>query len=262
MDMYQRYGRNPFQMADRNLDFATSITTNAGRDSGFEAAAGEAATRLAAPGFMQQSMNSFLNPYVDDVVDLSLARFDKNRDIQMNNISGEADAAGAFGGSRHALREALASDDFGVQRNELLANLMLQGYDRAGALAGQEAGIMGQGAGLLAGLSGQETNRELATGNQLAQLAEMNFNAGRTINADQMQSGTTQQLLLQGLIDTAGQNFDAYTERPNEVLDAILAALSGNPLNRESTQTTQSTPGLFDYLSLATQLGGSYLSGR
>ena len=78
-----------------------------------------------------------MSPYQQDIIDTSLAEFDKQRSIQQNQISQNAVTAGAFGGARQGVQEA----EFGAQtlqdRALLQAQMLGQGFAQSNQLANQ-----------------------------------------------------------------------------------------------------------------------------
>jgi hypothetical protein len=54
----------------------------------------------------QQDVSQFMSPYQQQVIDVSLAEFDRNKAIQEKSIADQAIAAGAFGGGREGVQRA------------------------------------------------------------------------------------------------------------------------------------------------------------
>jgi len=73
----------------------------------------------------------FMSPYQQDVINTTLAEFDRQRQIQQRNIPAAAIQAGAFGGGREGVQLA----EFGAEslrnRAALQAQLLEQGFGRA-----------------------------------------------------------------------------------------------------------------------------------
>ena len=84
-----------------------------------------------------QGYQGFMSPYQQDIIDTSLAEFDKQKSIQQNQISQNAVTAGAFGGARQGVQEA----EFGAQtlqdRALLQAQMLGQGFAQSNQLANQ-----------------------------------------------------------------------------------------------------------------------------
>lgn len=229
--------------------------------TGYEQGAGDALRDMLQPGSFRRSMDDFMNPYREEVINQGLSRIGDDRRQAIAEIGGAASTAGAYGGDRQAILEAETYDDFGRRADEFVSNLLMSGFDTAGNLAATSTGLDQSAAGALAGLGGQISSRQLAGGNALSQYGQDAYNMASQINAAVGQSGDAQQRMMQGLLDAAQGKYDEYVNRPQEAIDVVLAALGGTPLNNARTQTSQYKPGLFDFLSLGTQLGGAYLGG-
>lgn len=194
--------------------------------------AGSALTSTVQPGAIAKSMNTYMSPYITNVINDSVGRLRDRKAVDMNAIKANAAQSGAFGGSRHGLVEAETIDNYGRTEDELVSRLLQQGFDTSAGLATTEQGLMQSGANALTGLG------STATG------------IGQNINNANMQSGTLQQQLLQAILGQAGGQFDAYNSSPMDGVTKMLAAISGNPLSGNVSQTYK--PGLFDYLGMAT----------
>ena len=227
-------------------------------------------------------INTYMNPYTQQVIDTSMADLERQRQMQQNQLGAQASAAGAFGGSRQGIAEAETNRAFAQQGGQLAAQLRQQGFNtalgasqqdvanqmqagianqNAGARAtefGQNLGFQGQqanqNAGLQAGIANQgaglqAANLGLNAASQLGNLSQQGFNMGQAINQQQQQFGTMQQAINQALIDAARGQYAGFTGAPGQSLGAMLGALGGANMGQQtSTQTQQ--PGLFNYLSL------------
>jgi hypothetical protein len=76
-------------------------------------------------------IQGFMNPYTQEVVDASMGDAEKFRQMAVNNTADAANAAGAFGGSRHGVAEALTNQGALQQFGLLSAQLRSQGYGQA-----------------------------------------------------------------------------------------------------------------------------------
>jgi hypothetical protein len=129
--------------------------------------------------------------------------------------------------------------------NQSQANNMSQ-FNAQQRMAAQMANQTGQLAG---------SQQRLNAGNQLANLGNLGFGMGQTINRNMAQDGAMRQGLQQLLIDAARNQFNNYRNQPYSDVGLISAALGQSPVPQ--TTTTSKTPGLFDYLSLgASAFGG------
>ena len=197
---------------------------------------------VAQGGQALQSMNAYLNPYQSQVIDNTTNRMMDQRDMQLNQVAGNANAAGAFGGSRHGLVESNVYDNSMRKISDMQIQMNMQGFNTA------------------AGYGLQDVNQQLAGAGGLMGASQQGFNMGQAIQGDQMQQGQQQQQLMQQILNAGNQQFGGYVNHPINMLNQQLAALSGNPLSGESMQTT--TPGLLDYLGAGAGAAGAMMGGK
>lgn len=178
-----------------------------------------AATNYAV--FAPLNDDLYMNPYTETVVDNVQDDIERQRQMAINNLGAQAQGAGAYGGSRQGVAEAMTNAEFGRMAANQLGNLRMQGYQNAMADRGQRMSA----AGLLGGLSDQA------------------FQTGRTISNDLLNQGLLQQSLQQSLIDAGRTDFGNYVGSPYSALSLPLAALGASP--QPMTTTTTNDPGLF-----------------
>jgi hypothetical protein len=176
-----------------------------------------------------QAYQSFMSPYQQEVIDTSLAEFDKQRQIAQQQISQQAITSGAFGGGREGVQQA----EFGAQslqdRALLQAQLQAQGFQQAQAAAAQAQA-------------------------QQAGLASLQPSLAQT-NIQQLgAAGTGNLAYQQAILDAAAQGAQMSAYEPRERLgflgSAIGGMLSGQP-QAYSTQTTAPAAGTVGPLSQA-----------
>lgn len=98
-------------------------------------------------------LSPYMNQYEGAVVDSTLSDLDRARQLQQQNIGANATAAGAFGGSRHALREAENNRNFYDQAAKTAASLRQAGFNNA-----QQMGLTDIGNTMRADLANQGAN--------------------------------------------------------------------------------------------------------
>ena len=113
-----------------------------------------------------QAYQQFMSPYQQQVIDTTLAEFDKQRQQALAQQQAQAVAGGAFGGAREGVQRA----EYGAQtlqdRAALQAQLLQQGFGQAQQAAGQ-AFQQRQGlASLQPQLLGQQIGAMTALGQQ------------------------------------------------------------------------------------------------
>ncbi len=153
------------------------------------------------------SIASYMSPYQQQVIDTTLAEFDKQRAAQQQSISDAAVAMGGYGGGREGVMQAEYTAQSGKDRAALEAQLRQQGFTQAQAArqadmasrlgigqaqAGMAQGLAGM-AGQRAGLAGQQAalaQGQLGLGGALQSLAQSQLGAGQAYLAPgQMMAG-------------------------------------------------------------------------
>ena len=163
-----------------------------------------------------------------------------------------------------AMQAALANQAAGLQaqtttgqqalQSQLANQAALQQAGQFGASQAQSAAMANQQAALQAALANQQaglagSQQRLAAGTQLANIANLGFGMGQTVQQNLAQQGALQQGLQQALIDAAKQQYAGYTGAPASSIGYVTSALGSTPVPQ--TTTTQKQPGLFDWLTLA-----------
>ena len=164
-----------------------------------------------------------MNPYQSQVIDASLARMARERDIARTGEMADITRAGAFGNERRGVFEAERQAAYELGRDQMIADLMQQGYSQAQA----------------------QTMAQIGQSQSAAQQAA----AGYT------QLGGLQQATEQSRLDAQMQEFMRQQQDPYQRLGALATAASGIP-TMTSTTTTQK-PGIFDYLTLGATVASS-----
>ena len=85
-----------------------------------------------------QAFQQYMSPYQSQVMEASLAEFDKNSAIQQQQISQDAIASGAFGGGREGVAQAEYQAGSDMKRAQLQAALLNQGFGQAQQQAQQQ----------------------------------------------------------------------------------------------------------------------------
>src|SRR5574343_719656 len=94
------------------------------------------------------NLSPYLNPYTNEVVNASLGDLENQRAVQYNNLASQAQAAGAFGGSRFGVAQGQFEADALRDKGLLAAQLRNQGFNTAANLAMQD--VASQNAALFA----------------------------------------------------------------------------------------------------------------
>lgn len=228
--------------------------------------AGQSAT-VTPQTLASTNLNPYMNPYNDAVIKANEADILRGANIGMGQLQGQAQAANAYGGSRHGVamgdigRETLsqlAKSSAGLRQagygNAQQAALQDIGNNFQGQLANQQAGMGDISNQLQASLANQSAglqgaNQRLGAAGQLADISNLGFGMGQTVNNNLAQQGAMQQALQQAVFDAAQAKYQGYVNHPAQGLSYLNAALGVTPTTPQTT-TTSKQPGLFDYLSL------------
>lgn len=184
------------------------------------------------------NIDQFMNPYTSAVTGRALSDLERQRQMAINTTGAQATQAGAFGGSRHGVAEALTNEAFANQGANTFTNLQQQGFNTA------------------LGAAQQQQQMQLGAANQLGNLAQMGYGFGQGVTQQQQAYGTQQQALQQALIDAAKAQYAGFTGAPQQSLALPLAALGASTPAAGSTTTNSQSPGLFSYLALGSSLFG------
>jgi len=187
-----------------------------------------------------QAFQQFMSPYQQDVIDATLADFDKQAAKDTRGIGLLAARSGNLGGGREGVMRAEQATQSNLDRAALLATLRQQGFNTAQNLANRAFGQQRQ-------LAGDITDFQTADINQLGRL------------------GGLQQAQAQAVLDAQReanrlQAFEPY-ERLSTLGSGVASLFSGNaPFGFQSTVTPNPTP-LQTALGTASVLSGIFGGG-
>ena len=222
---------------------------------------------LGAQAF-QQDVGQFMSPFQSQVIDATLAEFDRNKQIQEQQIRDQQTALGALGSGRAGVQLAEFGTGAARERALLQANLLQQGFQRAqGARQQDIANRFGLGqaqaglAGQRAGLSGQQIGQaQFQTG-----LASLVPGLQRADVGQLGALGAIDRSLSQAQLDAQRQAAQQAAFLPQQQLDRfagqVTGLMGGYPGGTRQEFIPQPTP-LQSALGIATTLGGLYLGSR
>ena len=211
---------------------AQPFNVNTAASTGLQNAMAGTQTAMASP----LNVGAYMNPYTTNVINRTQDDIERQRQMASNNLAAQANAANAFGGSRHGVAAGTMAGDYGRMGADIAAQQRQAGY----------------GQSLNAAMA--DRNARAGFANQLRGLAGQAFNTGRAINQDMMTQGLMQQGLQQALIDAARSDFSNYTGSPMASLSAPLAALGASP--NPTTTTSTSNPGILGTLGALKYIAG------
>lgn len=215
-------------------------------------AGGGLESTLTSPYAMQQ----YMNPYVEAALSPQLSMMEQSAGRQMAQVKGEAARAGAYGGSRQAIQNALVQQGLLGQQ----ANLIGQGYNQAyqqaqnAAQAANAQRLQGIGLGLQ-GIQGAQAGYGLGTqaATALGNLGGQELAANQSIIGLQNQMGQQQQAQEQQIINQAVQNYANAQQYPMQQLGMYNALLRGyaTPTSASTQYTTVSPTAQMQGLGIA-----------
>ncbi len=184
-----------------------------------------------------QAFQQYMSPYQSQVMEASLAEFDKNAAIQQKGIADQAISSGAFGGGREGVMQAEYQAGSDMKRAQLQAALLNQGFGQAQQAAQQQFQNQQGLAQLVPGLQGTDISRLGSLG---------------ALNQAQAQAG----------LDAQREANRMATFQPQEQLDRYAGQVTGlmGGVAGQGTQTTNipnPTP-LQTALGVGTTLAGIY----
>ena len=204
--------------------------------------------QLGAP--TTQQVTDFMSPFQAQVIDATLAEFDRNQAIQEQRLRDQQTALGVLGSGRAGVQLAEFGTGAARERALLQAGLLQQGFGQAmaarqqdianrGALASQQQGLGGFQATL--GQAGQQ-----ATGTDISRLGQL---------------GALNQAQQQATLDAQREAARQAAFLPQEQLDRYAAQVTGimggYPAAFQSTNVPNPTP-LQTALGVGTTLAGIY----
>ena len=239
------------QAADAATQLGTAATGIAGAESLLGTGAGTGAG----------SISSYMSPYQTQVIDATLAEFDRNRAIQEQAIRDQQAQLGALGAGRAGVQLAEFGTGQARERALLQAGLLQQGFGQAQAARQQDLANRQALAGQRASLAGQ-------------QLGQAQFQSGLAQLVPSLQRGDISTLGSVGAIQQAQSQaqLDAQREanrlaafEPYERLgtfgSGVAQLISGYPGQRQFTTVPNPTP-LQTSLGIGATLAGIYGSLR
>lgn len=183
------------------------------------------ATDYQAAQFQQADREKFMNPYTGEVIDASLADIERARLMQANQAAAQAQAAGAFGGSRGALMEAEIARNALDTGARTAAGLRDRGFQFASQMGQQDVArrqqalqqnaqqqlqslLANQASDLQAGMTNAQLGAQTSIANQQARLQQeiANQNAYGAAQQFGLGQGLAAALANQGAGMQAAQN--------------------------------------------------------
>ena len=217
--------------------------------------------------FTPQAAEQYMSPYIQNVLNRQATEARRQFDIGQGARDTQAVQAGAFGGSRSAVEQALAEEALQRQMSDMYATGMqgaytdaqsMFGQDRAAQMAREEAQLAERARAQELGVGeagrvqeGQAAEDARAVQEQLQALGFTSEQAmqmaglGETARSADIQGaqmlealGQTDEARRQAGMDMAYQDFLRQQAFPMEQLQGMSAILQGVPTELSQTQTT------------------------
>ena len=207
----------------------------------------------------QQGVQDFMSPYQSQVIDASLAEFDRNKAIQEQSIRDQQAKLGVLGAGRAGVQLAEFGTGAARERALLQAGLLQQGFGQAAAARQQDIanrfGLASATQGLGAFQSGLGTQQaalgqaqQALTGRDVSQLGTL---------------GALNQAQAQAQLDAQREATRQATFLPQQQLDRfagqVTGLMGGYPASAGTSQTVTPNPTpLQTALGVGTTLAGIY----
>jgi hypothetical protein len=169
------------------------------------------AQQVGTQDYTGQNVNQYMNPYMQNVVDVQQREAQRTADIAGTQRGAQAARSGAFGGSRAAIMDAEAARNLATQKGDIQAQGQQAAFQNAQQQFNQQ-----QQANLQAQQANQGAGLTVGQQNLASQLQTQGLGAGQNLQAqlaNQQQGMTAQQLQEQSRQFGAGQGMTAAQQR-------------------------------------------------
>lgn len=199
------------------------------------------AGRFSGGTFGNRAAEQYMNPYMQNVVDIQQREAQRQADIAGTQRGAQAVKAGAFGGSRQAITDAEAARNLALQKGDIQAqgsNAAFQqaqaqfNADQARRMQAQQLGEQSRQYGAGLGMQGLQTGLQAA--GTLGQLGGQQFQQGMDVNKLQSAYGGMEQAQRQRGLDIAYQDFLNQENYPYKQLGFMSDLLRGTPTGSSS----------------------------
>jgi hypothetical protein len=220
------------------LGTATNLAGDVGRramDTNYQAG------QFSGGQFGGNEAQQYMNPYMQNVVDIQQREAQRQADISGTQRGAQAVKSGAFGGSRQAIMDAEAARNLATQKGDIQAQGLNQSYqqamaqfnaDQARRMQADQLGEQSRQYGAGLGMQGLQTGLQAA--GQLGQLGGQQFQQGMDINKLRSAYGGMDQAQRQRGLDVGYQDFLNQQNYPYKQLGFMSDLLRGTPTGSSS----------------------------
>ena len=207
----------------------------------YDLATGLTASSAQAP--TSASVNEFMNPFIQNVIDVQTREALRQGDVERQNIGAQAVAAGGFGGSRQAILEAEQARNLQQRLGDIQARGQAAAFEDAQARLQQQRERERQAGAQFMGLGTQ------VPGQRLREITGLEA------------VGAQKQALGQAGIDIAAQEFEIGRSFPERTLQDYQSIVRGyaQPIPASTLQRQSSQQPAPSFLSQAAGLGAAGL---
>ena len=205
------------------------------------------------------SVASYMSPYQSQVIDASLAEFDRQSAMRQQGISDQAVAMGGYGGGREGVQLAEYQSGSDRQRALLQAGMLQQGYGQAQGARQQDYSNQLGLAGATAGLA----EDQMGLGSYQQGLASLAPQLGRGDISTLSGIGGVQQQQSQNVLDAQQQANQMQAMEPYQRMQTYgqgVGALAQMPGSYQTSMTPDPTA-LQSALGTMSVVGGIMGSG-
>ena len=220
------------------------------------------------PGGFGAQAGQYMDPYMQNVVDIQQREAQRTADIQGTQRGADAVKSGAFGGSRQAIMDAEAARNLATQKGDIQARGLQEAYtkgldqfNKEQALAestkqfGESSRQFGEGLGL----KGLEA--ALSASGRLGELGTAEFSQEVDALGAIQKAGGQRQAQEQSKLQTDYEEFLKGKKYPYEQLEFMSNIMRGTPYGTTSSTYTPGPSFGQQALGLGTSLAGAYLMG-
>ena len=239
----------------------------AAQAAGFQTPLASQLATLQGTGYQSQQFGGqqaqqYMDPYLEQVLDRQKESLRREAERQQAGRSAQAVQAGAFGGSRQAVQEALAEESLMRQIQDVEATGRQQAFEQAqqqferDRQARERAQQMRlQSAEQLAALDAQAQKIGMTGAELLANLGAQEFETGVQSAGLLEAVGKAETAREQQMLDLAYQDYLRQRDYPREQLQFMSSILRGVPVSPSQEQAT------FQSVNPYQQLLGTGISG-
>jgi len=196
-----------------------------GQISGFTGGTGIASFQPYLQSIKDKSLldptgyEAYMSPYQQDVIDTTLAEFDKQAQIGKLGLGKSASSAGAFGGARHGIAQSEYQSSSDANRAAIQAGLLQQGFGQG--LKGQQQGLQN-----LTGMASLVPNLQSGLGQQFGQMGGAENTYAQAL---QNQLAASNQMAMKFPMDQITSAANVYGTVAGQVPGAPVQPFQGDP---------------------------------